>query len=223
MPVADVYDNDPPGPLPYAIPLGMAVVTDGCAPMADAPDTDRLIRANLRLVYRHAHRYAKLRLLTFDDLVSEGMYALVRAARGYDPATGNAFSSYAVPAIARAMCNALRVKKRDRRRYVQERRPAAPGYQPPAATGVPRLDARPAPETPHPLDRLPFDPAEYLSVLDELQLVVVRWRLGLSGGRRVPWPVLAKRVNHSVAAAKRVYAAALEAMRAAARADGHLP
>ena len=45
--------------------------------------------------------------LAFADALQEGRLGLWRALAGYDPSRGTAFSSYAVPAIARAVWSAV--------------------------------------------------------------------------------------------------------------------
>lgn len=53
-----------------------------------------LIRRNLRLVYDLARRY-QTPGATFEDLVQEGAIGLLRAARKFEPARGNRFSTFA--------------------------------------------------------------------------------------------------------------------------------
>lgn len=53
-----------------------------------------------------------LRGLPFDDAVHEGRIGLWAAIRGYDPQRGTTFSTYAVPAIARAVWRAVAVTSR---------------------------------------------------------------------------------------------------------------
>lgn len=66
----------------------------------------RMIRANLRLVVKIAHKYQG-RGLPFEDLVGEGNLGLIRAAKEYDPTFGTKFSTYAAYWIKQAMLQAL--------------------------------------------------------------------------------------------------------------------
>lgn len=56
------------------------------------------IEQNLGLVHHCANRF-RGRGVEYDDLFSAGCVGLTKAADGYDPALGYAFSTYAVPAI----------------------------------------------------------------------------------------------------------------------------
>lgn len=62
---------------------------------------DRMVSANVRLVIGIAKRYAKLcTSLTLQDLVSEGMFGLNRAAELFDATRGYKFSTYAYPWVS---------------------------------------------------------------------------------------------------------------------------
>src|SRR5437764_876617 len=80
---------------------------------------DHLVEENIKLVYREAHRYKRQGVLSFDELVSEGLLALLRCARceSYDEMTSE-FSSYAVPSIRRQMWQSIR--RREKTRIHQE-------------------------------------------------------------------------------------------------------
>jgi RNA polymerase sigma factor (sigma-70 family) len=54
--------------------------------------------------------------LAFDEAVHAGRLGLWHALRGYDPSRGNRFSTYAVPAITRAVWEAVARRARDSRR-----------------------------------------------------------------------------------------------------------
>lgn len=57
---------------------------------------DELVRHNLRLVHKIAHRYyTSDPATTYDDLMQEGLRGLLRAAQKYDPQRGFRFSTYA--------------------------------------------------------------------------------------------------------------------------------
>lgn len=64
----------------------------------DVVKNDRLIEENLGLVYACANRF-RGRGEEYEDLVQAGCIGLIRAARGFEPERGFAFSTYAVPSI----------------------------------------------------------------------------------------------------------------------------
>ncbi len=59
---------------------------------------NRMVEANLRLVISAAKSWNKSPV-AFEDLVQEGNIALIKAVEKFDPALGNRFSTYAMPAI----------------------------------------------------------------------------------------------------------------------------
>lgn len=61
-------------------------------------DRDRRIADNLRLVHACANRF-RGRGIEYDDLFSAGCIGLCKAADGFSPERGFAFSTYAVPVI----------------------------------------------------------------------------------------------------------------------------
>lgn len=69
---------------------------------------DALVMANMGLVKKAARRWEQSTGLEFDELVAEGVFGLIRAVDQYDPATGNAFSSYAMPWIHGAIQHWIR-------------------------------------------------------------------------------------------------------------------
>jgi RNA polymerase primary sigma factor len=77
-----------------------------CSTGGDLESRNRLVQANLGLVYHVARQYMH-RGLTFDDLVGEGNLGLIRAAQNYDPAIGTQFSTYATYWIREAIQSAL--------------------------------------------------------------------------------------------------------------------
>jgi RNA polymerase sigma factor (sigma-70 family) len=70
------------------------------------PDITQALAEHERLVHWVVRRQW-LGELTYAEAVQAGRIALWRALRGYDPQRGYAFSSYAVPAIARAIWRAV--------------------------------------------------------------------------------------------------------------------
>ena len=75
----------------------------------------KLIESNQRLVFKIAMKYARYmgQGLTFDDLLQEGTYGLIRATQRFDPDKGCRFSTYATywiqQAISRAVADQSRV------------------------------------------------------------------------------------------------------------------
>ena len=137
-----------------------------------SPAARALAAANLGLVHALARRYARYRVLSFDDLVTEGVIPLVHAAHAFDPAAGCRFSTYAVPGIARRMV--LACKRRLRRPL-----PQSPGG------GTPALDrlAAPADDGP-PVGPCGADLEAALARLPKRLALVVRLKHGLPAGRR---------------------------------------
>lgn len=66
--------------------------------MGDPEAFEGLVCDNLGLVYACASRFSG-RGVEYEELVSAGSVGLVKAARGFDPSLGFAFSTYAVPVI----------------------------------------------------------------------------------------------------------------------------
>src|SRR5215210_6401850 len=65
-----------------------------CIREGDESAWEELVECNLRLVVSVARGYLGLGL-EFADLIQEGNLGLMRAARGFDAAFGNKFSTYA--------------------------------------------------------------------------------------------------------------------------------
>lgn len=66
--------------------------------MKTAHGAEQLIEENLGLVHSCCHRLTG-RGIEYEELYSAGCLGLCKAAKGFDPALGNAFSTYAVPVI----------------------------------------------------------------------------------------------------------------------------
>ena len=61
-------------------------------------ERDKMIEKNIGLVHSCANRF-RGRGVEYDDLFQAGCLGLVKAANGFDPSRGFAFSTYAVPTI----------------------------------------------------------------------------------------------------------------------------
>lgn len=72
---------------------------------------DRLVKQNLRLVYREVLRY-RGSWLDLADLIQEGCIGLIQAAERFDPERGVRFSTYAVPWIRQAVDRAAQAHQR---------------------------------------------------------------------------------------------------------------
>lgn len=85
-------------------------------PIGCNPDTDRLVNAHLWLVWKHVKRYAPmLRNPSYrDDMTSDAMLALVKAAQRYD-AAGEKFVFWAERFVKGACLDRLRVANGSRR------------------------------------------------------------------------------------------------------------
>jgi RNA polymerase sigma factor (sigma-70 family) len=101
--------------------------TIGCR-FVHGQDLEQMLAGQERLVHWVVHRQW-LGELGYEAAVQAGRLGLWRAVWGYDPGRGYAFSSYAVPAIERAVWRAVR----EAQRPVWEQLRA----QPPQATEVP--------------------------------------------------------------------------------------
>lgn len=75
-----------------------------------------LVERNVGLVYSMTSSFAP-RDLGYDELRSEGMYALVRAVDGFNPWLGFQFSTYACNAITRSMIHLARTTNKYRLRF----------------------------------------------------------------------------------------------------------
>lgn len=75
-------------------------------PRFNRKQADLWFKKNRRLVFSQARNFKGLRVLTYDELISEGDLALLRVCRQW-PGQGN-FSTYAVTSIKRAMLKAIR-------------------------------------------------------------------------------------------------------------------
>jgi RNA polymerase primary sigma factor len=77
----------------------------------DVQARDQMVRANLRLVVKIAHRYAGLGL-DLSDLIAEGNVGLLRAVQDFDPARKTRFSTCACFWIKQAIRHALKYTSR---------------------------------------------------------------------------------------------------------------
>ena len=69
---------------------------------------NRIVQMNSRLVQQVANRMVRRCSLDFDDLVQIGHLGLIKAVERFDPNTGYAFSSFAVPLIRGEILHYLR-------------------------------------------------------------------------------------------------------------------
>lgn len=78
------------------------------------PEQEKLVLENQRLIHyfaqRYKHRLANGNSYDYEDLVSEGIVALVKAAQGFDITKGLKFSTYAVPYIEGTLKKFLNTK-----------------------------------------------------------------------------------------------------------------
>ena len=156
-----------------------------------------------RLVHWVVRRQA-LGSLPYLDAVHEGRIGLWRALRGYDPARRTRFSSYAVPAIRRAVWAAV----------ARERAGTGPAARLPGAVGAVRAH--------DPADRL--HEAQVRRVLDSLvaqlpgsQRQVVVAHLGLDGRPPQTFAVIGQELGVTRQRAHQVYWAAVTALAHPAR------
>lgn len=79
-----------------------------------------IVESNLRLVFAIAKRYAKPNTDEFDEFVSIGNAALVRAVDLFDPTRGLRFSTYAYKAIQRSIFGFYRQEQKRRGRVISD-------------------------------------------------------------------------------------------------------
>ncbi len=82
-----------------------------------AGDRNEIVTANLRLVISIARKFAN-ELLTFEELLSDGIDSLMKAAEKFDFSRGFRFSTYATIAIRHTLLRVRQNWYRDRQRYV---------------------------------------------------------------------------------------------------------
>jgi RNA polymerase sigma-B factor len=73
----------------------------GCKSMRSIAVDERnlLAQSNEKLVHKVVHRMSQVCREPYEDLYQLGYIGLIKAAERFDPATGNAFSSFAIPYI----------------------------------------------------------------------------------------------------------------------------
>ncbi|MFB2769804.1 sigma-70 family RNA polymerase sigma factor [Pelatocladus sp. BLCC-F211] len=76
----------------------MSKYSDNCC-YQSLQKRNKLAHANRNLVHRVVHRVAATCREPYEDLYQIGYIGLIKACERYDPSTGNAFSSFAVPYI----------------------------------------------------------------------------------------------------------------------------
>lgn len=76
------------------------------AQRGDIVARDRMVEANMRLVFDYVKRYSG-RIRDLEDLVQEGAAGLVKAIERFDLSSGYRFSTYATPWIRQAVTRAL--------------------------------------------------------------------------------------------------------------------
>lgn len=120
---------------------------------------NELALKNRRLVFSQAADFQGLHILTYDELISEGDVAMLRAARQW-PGLGM-FSTYAVTCIRRAMLKAIK-----KRKFL--------GQEPPDDEDGAWIDTIP--------QTIPEDKPVYdLSLLTDVEKCVVCCRYGITG------------------------------------------
>ncbi len=74
----------------------------------DSSAKEEIVLRNMRLVKHVARKYAQITTsLTIDDLVSEGVFGLVKTVERFDTKRNLRFSTYAVPWIKQSITRAI--------------------------------------------------------------------------------------------------------------------
>ncbi len=77
---------------------------------------ERIVEANIRLVVSIVKKFVS-DLVSFEDLLSDGIFSLMRAASKFDYAMGFRFSTYATQVIRRDIYRAVMLRKRETQRF----------------------------------------------------------------------------------------------------------
>ena len=78
---------------------------------------DHLVHSNIRLVISIVRKHVS-KQCTFDELLSEGLTALVQAAEKFDYGRGFRFSTYAYRVVSRSLFRFMQTRQRDSTRFV---------------------------------------------------------------------------------------------------------
>lgn len=179
-------------------------------PVPLTPEQSGLVAANVRLVWREANRYARPAIgAGVDDLYGEGVIGLIDAVRGFDPAKGFKFSTYAVPCIQRRIW-----------RYLSAYEGRMVPQEPESGRGdgfdmdAPAMDAVPGREREAGHDDGPPDVLPLLAGLDKLRREVVAAAYGVGGVRLVTIATLARRFHSKPKVIRAILKDALVKLRA---------
>lgn len=135
---------------------------------------DRILRANLRLVMSIVKKLVTPQV-SFDDLLSDGVFSLMQAAEKFDYRRGFRFSTYAYRAISRNAFRAVKAKQREAARWGGDvdssAEPSGPG-----------LESR---QQELRLQSIRRELAGLVNQLDRRERFIIRGRHALGGHRRV--------------------------------------
>ncbi len=188
----------------------------GCISMLDESEAfgahavqvrNLLIESNLRMVVSLAKHYTVLGSNEFDELISAGNAALVRAVEQFDFRRGIRFTTYAYQAIQRSMYELYRQEKRYRSKLIangEEVTQSAPSKT--ADSNLAQLESSE-------VDR---QLADILVKLDEREQQILKARFGIGRkGKSVAFKVIAKEFGLSTTRTAQLFHRAIKRLREA--------
>lgn len=183
------------------------------APASPDVEAERraFVESNLGLVYSQAKKLVGKSGMTYHELITEGVFALIDCARLYTPDKGRP-STYCVPAIQHRMWREIRL--RQAKQLPQE----PPARETGDSDHAPHLDSITEDQNRRKAKGDPdLDLMDELNGLDEIAQMIVRWRLGLRNGKPADFETIGKRLGMPGHRVERIHKTAMQQLRLALR------